>query len=150
MIEYRKTEDSEAILKIVNTSQLIPNSKPLTVVQGVMFGAFDGDELVGVGGYVVKGHNANTTYLTVRSDYRGQGIGEELHKLRVADAKVAGCYHITTITKSTRVLKWYLTHSDYQIVRVGKGNKLRTTFIGDSELEPSQMKSKYGYKKSGK
>ena len=147
MIEYRKTDDVAMILNLVNKLQHIPNDTPLTSISGIFFGAYDGDVLVGVGGYMIKGKNSNTTYLTVMNTYAGQGIDEELHRLRVADAKANGCTQISTILVSNRELKWYLKHTDYEIVRVGRAKTLRQTFVGDNLMEAPQVISEYSRKK---
>jgi 3-keto-5-aminohexanoate cleavage enzyme len=71
---------------------------------------------VGVASYILHGpRRAETTSLAVDPRWRGSGVGEKLHRARLAEMKALGVEEIFTETDRPEVIAWYVRKFGYRV-----------------------------------
>lgn len=63
---------------------------------------------------------AKTTLITVLPEYRGLDLGKDLQVARMKEANQKGYKKLITFCESPNIVKWYIKHFNYKILRTEK------------------------------
>lgn len=73
--------------------------------------------VVGVASYILLGDGcAETASLAVAPAWRGKGVGELLHRARLAELKALGVRSVRTEADRPETIEWYVRKFGYRIV----------------------------------
>lgn len=135
-LRYRAANpaDWDAVLGVLATANFRPVPSPempeLNLDCG--FVAEDEGEIVGVAGFkVMPDGSGKTTLMAVDPRYRGQGVGQRLHELRMDAMLRLGCTKVVTNADRPTTIAWYQRKFGYTAV----GSVAKLHEFGDPEID---------------
>jgi predicted N-acetyltransferase YhbS len=131
---YAVGPDVPAIFRVLRLANFhnIPSPEVPRLDLATTFVAAHEDRVVGVGGFEkISESGGKTTVLAVDPEYRRQGIGGELQKLRMQAAHALGCRTLLTECDRAETVRWYRREFGYRIV----GSKKKLHEFGDPGID---------------
>jgi len=125
-VDYRwATADDEAgIFAVLETANFhrVPSPEMPSLDLAAFLVAEIGEHVIGVAGFKVTGATGKTTLMAVDPRYRGLGVGERLHELRMLAMRERGCAVAVTNADLPATIAWYGRKYGYR--PVGRVEKL--------------------------
>ena len=126
MIALRRlrAEDLPAVIEVlahwnmapVAPSPACPVVERTALEPDIAFAALDGDRVVGVGSFWVRGDGwGETAVLAVHPDWQRRGIGGRLQSARLEDMKRSGVSRVRTEADRPEAIAWYQRRFGYRI-----------------------------------
>jgi N-acetylglutamate synthase-like GNAT family acetyltransferase len=118
-IEYRRATEPDrgGILRVLECANFhnVPSPEMPELDIELFFVAEVAGTIVGVAGYKVTADGeGKTTLMAVEPAYRGEGVGEQLQRLRMDAMRGLGCTYVITNADRPPTIAWYKRKFGYR------------------------------------